>query len=140
DLRRFETRALRPEQWKEAHMGQLDNKVTIITGAGTGIGKGIALAFAKEGALLVLASRNQENLEETARETRTYGAKTLVIPTDVTDEAQVAALFDKTMREFGRVDILVNNSGIAEGGPLEELSLEAWMKVLNVNLTGPFLC
>lgn len=121
-------------------MGQLDDKVTIITGAGTGIGKGIARAFAKEGAILVLASRNQANLEETAVETRALGAQTLVCPTDVTDEGAVKALFDRTIQEFGRVDILINNSGAFDGGPLEELSMETWLKVLHVNLTGPFLC
>ena len=121
-------------------MGQLDNKVTIITGAGTGIGKGIARAFAGEGAILVLASRNAQNLADTAAETRALGAQTLVVPTDVTDEAQVAALFAQTMGEYGRVDILINNAGAFDGGPLEELSLATWMHVLNVNLTGPFLC
>jgi NAD(P)-dependent dehydrogenase (short-subunit alcohol dehydrogenase family) len=121
-------------------MGQLDDKVTIITGAGTGIGKGMARAFAKEGARLVLASRNQANLEGTATETRGLGVQTLIVPTDVTDEAQVIALFEKTMAEFGRVDILINNSGAFDGGPLESLSLETWLKVLHVNLTGPFLC
>ncbi len=121
-------------------MGQLDGKIVIITGAGTGIGKGIARAYAKEGATVVLASRNQANLEETAVEMRTYGATALVVPTDVTDEAQVIALFARTMAEFGRVDILVNNSGAFDGGPLEELTLAAWQKVLSINLTGPFLC
>lgn len=125
---------------KEPNMGQLDGKIAIITGAGTGIGKGIARAYAKEGATVVLASRNQANLEETAIEMRTYGASALVVPTDVTDEAQVIALFARTMAEFGRVDILVNNSGAFDGGPLEELTLAAWQKVLNINLTGPFLC
>jgi NAD(P)-dependent dehydrogenase (short-subunit alcohol dehydrogenase family) len=119
-------------------MGQLDDKVTIITGAGTGIGKGMARAFAKEGARLVLASRNQANLEETATETRGLGVQTLIVPTDVTDEAQVIALFEKTMAEFGRVDILINNSGAFDGGPLESLSLETWLKVLHVNLTAHF--
>jgi NAD(P)-dependent dehydrogenase (short-subunit alcohol dehydrogenase family) len=121
-------------------MGQLDNKVTIITGAGTGIGKGIARAFAREGAILVLASRNAQNLVDTAAETRALGAQSLVVPTDVTDEAQVDALFAKTMSEYGRVDILINNAGAFDGGPLEDLSLATWMHVLNVNLTGPFLC
>ena len=121
-------------------MGQLDGKIAIITGAGTGIGKGIARAYGREGARLVLAARNKENLEGTAEETRSGGADTLVAPTDVTDEAQVIALFERTMQEFGRVDILVNNSGVFDGGPLDELSLETWQKVIDVNLTGVFLC
>lgn len=124
----------------ETTVGQLDGKVTILTGAGTGIGKGIARAFAREGAPLILASRNQANLEETAAEVRGLGGQALVVPTDVTDEAQVSALFARTMAEFGRVDILINNSGTFDGGPFEQLSLETWQKVLAVNLTGPFLC
>jgi NAD(P)-dependent dehydrogenase (short-subunit alcohol dehydrogenase family) len=121
-------------------MGQLADKVAIVTGAGTGIGKGIARAFAREGAKLVIASRSQENLEATAAELRPDGATVVVVPTDVTVEAEVIALFERTMAEFGRVDILINNSGAFDGGPLEEMSLETWQKVLNVNLTGPFLC
>lgn len=121
-------------------MGQLDGKVTILTGAGTGIGKGIARAFAREGSHLILASRNKANLEETQREIASSGVKTLVIPTDVTNESEVKALFEHTMQEFGRVDILINNSGTFDGGPFENLSLETWQKVLAVNLTGPFLC
>ena len=121
-------------------MGLLEGKVTIVTGAGTGIGKGIARAFAKEGALLVLASRNRENLDETAAEVRQYGAPVHVVATDVTDEAQVLRLFESALRDCGRVDILINNSGAFDGGPLDELSLETWQKVLAVNLTGPFLC
>jgi NAD(P)-dependent dehydrogenase (short-subunit alcohol dehydrogenase family) len=121
-------------------MGQLDGKVTILTGAGTGIGKGIARAFAREGSHLVLASRNQANLEDTASEIRREGINVIVVPTDVTEEAQVKALFARTMQEFGRVDILINNSGGFDGGPFEELSLETWQKIMNLNLTGPFLC
>jgi NAD(P)-dependent dehydrogenase (short-subunit alcohol dehydrogenase family) len=121
-------------------MGQLDGKIAIITGAGTGIGKGIARGFAREGASLVVASRNRNNLDATADELRTQGATVVVIPTDVTVEAQVVALFDQTMQQLGRLDILVNNSGVFDGGPLDELSLETWQHVLNVNLTGVFLC
>ena len=121
-------------------MGQLEGKVAIITGAGTGIGKGIARAFAHEGADLALASRNQANLEATAQELAPTGRKIIVVPTDVTDEASVIALFERTLAEFGRIDILINNSGTFDGGPFEELSLETWRKVLDVNLTGPFLC
>lgn len=121
-------------------MGQMDGKVTILTGAGTGIGKGMARAFAREGSHLVLASRNKANLDETASEISGSGVKVLVVPTDVTEEADVKALFARTMQEFGRVDILINNSGAFDGGPLEDLSLETWQKVLAVNLTGPFLC
>lgn len=121
-------------------MGQLDGKIAIITGAGTGIGKGIARGFAREGADLVLASRNQENLQVTAQEIAHHNQRVRVIATDVTDEASVIHLFETTMAEFGRIDILINNSGAFDGGPFEELSLETWQKVVNVNLTGPFLC
>jgi NAD(P)-dependent dehydrogenase (short-subunit alcohol dehydrogenase family) len=121
-------------------MGLLQEKVTIITGAGTGIGKGIARAFAREGASLILASRNRANLEATAAELAPTGAPIRVAPTDVTDEGQVGALFAAALEQFGRVDILINNSGTFDGGPLEELTLETWRKVLEVNLTGPFLC
>jgi NAD(P)-dependent dehydrogenase (short-subunit alcohol dehydrogenase family) len=121
-------------------MGQLESKIALITGGGSGIGKGIARAFAGDGATLVLASRNQSHLDAAAGELRARGATVLVVPADVTDEAQVVALFERTTREFGRLDILVNNSGVFDGGPLEELSLETWRKVLDVNLTGPFLC
>ena len=121
-------------------MGQLDGKIAIVTGAGTGIGKGIARAYAREGASLVVASRNRQNLEGTAEELRPRGATVLVVPTDVADEAQVVALFERTIEEFGRLDILVNNSGAFDGGPLEELTLEAWQRVIDVNLTGAFLC
>ena len=121
-------------------MGQLDEKVAIITGAGTGIGKGIARAFAREGADLVIASRRLDVLENAASELRPLGATVEVIATDVTDEAQVGVLFDKCMRTHGRLDILVNNAGIWEDGPLEELSLETWQHIMNVNLTGVFLC
>lgn len=121
-------------------MGQLDGKVTLITGAGTGIGKGIARAFAREGANLILSSRKRENLDETAEEARSLGAEATVIVADVTREEQVLALFEQIRNDFGRLDILINNSGAFDGGPIEELSLASWQKVIDVNLTGPFLC
>jgi NAD(P)-dependent dehydrogenase (short-subunit alcohol dehydrogenase family) len=121
-------------------MAQLAGKVAVITGAGSGIGKGIARAFAREGASVVLAGRRRPALEESATEVLGTGASALVIPTDVTDEQQVRALFAQALDAFGRVDILVNNAGVFDGGPLEELSLETWQRVLAVNLTGPFLC
>ena len=121
-------------------MGQLDGKIAIITGAGTGIGKGIARAFAREGATLVIAARNESNLQRTADELRPHGATVEVVPTDVSEESTVVALFEHTMQQFDRLDILVNNAGVFDGGPLEELTLAAWQRVMDVNLTGVFLC
>ncbi len=121
-------------------MGRLDDKVAVVTGGGTGIGKGIARAFASEGADLAIASRNRDRLEETAVELRALGADVLVVTADVGDERQVAALFEEVVDRFGRLDILVNNSGIFERGPIDELTVEAWRRVVDVNLTGPFLC
>lgn len=121
-------------------MNELQDKICIVTGAGTGIGKGIARRFAKAGATLILASRKQENLEETARETRALGAETMVQVADVGTEASVLALFAAVEERYGRVDILINNSGVFDNGPFHELDLATWQKVVDVNLTGPFLC
>lgn len=121
-------------------MNQLLDRVAIVTGAGTGIGKSIAIAFAEEGAKTVLASRNQINLETVAETIRVAGGTALVIPTDVTIEKEVVSLFHRTLEIFGRVDILVNNAGLFTTTPTGELSLEDWRNVLEVNLTGAFLC
>jgi NAD(P)-dependent dehydrogenase (short-subunit alcohol dehydrogenase family) len=121
-------------------MSQLEGLVTIITGASTGIGRAIAHAFAVEGAHLAIAGRNQRNLDAVSQELRAHGTTVLAIPTDVTDEAQVGNLFSKTLETFGRLDILVNNAGVFAGGPLDTLALETWHRVIEVNLTGPFLC
>lgn len=122
-------------------MGTLDGKVAIITGGGTGIGKGIAKAFVKEGCHLVIAARNLPRLEDAADELRRAGSgKVIVSQLDVTDEQQVVDLFAMTMREFDRLDILVNNSGAFDGGPVEDLTMEQWERVMGVNVTGPFLC
>ncbi|MFN2134194.1 MAG: SDR family oxidoreductase [Anaerolineae bacterium] len=121
-------------------MAKLEGKVAIVTGGGTGIGKGIAQAFAGEGCTVVIASRNEARLRAAAESLRRTGAEIAAIPTDVTVEPQVKALFARTMDRFGRLDILVNSSGAFDGGPIDEISLEAWDKVIGANLTGPFLC
>src|SRR3954469_16810097 len=116
-------------------------KIAVVTGAGTGVGKAVALALAREGYTVVLAGRRQDKLEETASEAKSGGGETLVVPTDVADPASVRALFAKTKEKFGRLDVLFNNAGIgAPAVPLEELPLETWQKVVDTNLTGMFLC
>jgi NAD(P)-dependent dehydrogenase (short-subunit alcohol dehydrogenase family) len=116
-------------------------KVALVTGAGTGIGRAVALALMREGYATALAGRRQDKLEEVAGECRSTGAQSLVIPTDVSDPAAVKILFARTKEAFGRLDVLFNNAGIgAPAVPLEELSVEAWKKVVDTNLTGMFLC
>jgi len=121
-------------------MGKLDGKVAIVTGGGSGIGKGIARGLAAEGASVVIAGRRVDVLNGAVGEFSVLGLTAAAIPTDVTDEAQVSALFNGTVERFGRVDILVNNAGAVDGGALDELSVETWDKVIAANLRGPFLC
>lgn len=121
-------------------MKELDGKVALVTGAGRGIGRGIARGLAAEGASLVLAARSEPELKEAAAEITAAGSQVLTVRTDVTDEAQVRKLFADAMARYGRLDVLVNNAGAFDGGPLDQLSLEAWNKVIATNLTGPFLC
>ncbi len=116
-------------------------KVAIITGAGTGIGKSSALALLREGYAVVLAGRRIEPLEQTIAEAGDAGSRALAVSTDVGDSASVAALFAKTVERFGRLDLLFNNAGMgAPGVLLEDLTFEQWQAVVNVNLTGSFLC
>ncbi len=110
----------------------------VVTGAGSGIGRAVACALAKEGYAVALAGRRREALEATAGDA---GEDTLVVPTDVTVPASVTALFTEVERRFGRLDLLFNNAGVsAPGVPLEELSFEQWRLVVDTNLTGMFLC
>ena len=121
-------------------MTRLEGRVAIVTGGGTGIGKGVARALAREGAGVVIASRNTAVLEAAAEDLRDEGGPVAAIGGDVTDEAQVEALFAETERRFGRLDLLVNNAGAFEFAPLDELTLEQWRQLLDVNMTGVFLC
>jgi NAD(P)-dependent dehydrogenase (short-subunit alcohol dehydrogenase family) len=121
-------------------MHELKDKVAIITGGGYGIGKQIALTYARAGAKLVLAARTPGPLEEARAEVTKLGAATAVIQADVAKEADCARLVDETEKAFGRVDILVNNAGIA--GPTKrttEMALREWQEVIDINLTGAWL-
>ena len=123
-------------------MGNLEGKAALITGGNRGIGKGIALALAQEGASLTITARGAEALAAAAGEiaAQTDGTPVLAAPADVTDENQVQEVFAAAMDRYGRLDILVNNAGAFDGGPIEEISLEAWDNVIGACLTGAFLC
>jgi NAD(P)-dependent dehydrogenase (short-subunit alcohol dehydrogenase family) len=117
------------------------HKVAVVTGAGTGIGKAVALALMKDGYSVALAGRRPDKLEETAAEGKSTNGKSLVVPTDVSDADSIKALFAKTKDTFHRLDLLFNNAGIgAPAVPLEDLPFETWKMVVDTNLTGMFLC
>ena len=116
-------------------------EVAIVTGAGTGIGKCTVLALLREGYSVVLAGRRMEPLEMTVKEAGSFGSQALVVPADVSEPASVRALFTKTKEILGRLDLLFNNAGTdAPPIPLEDLTFEQWKSVVDVNLTGAFLC
>ena len=116
-------------------------KIAIVTGAGSGIGKAVALGLLEEGYSVVLAGRRQGFLEQTVQDAGASGSRARAVPTDISDPAAVRTLFETTVDAFGRLDVLFNNAGIAARGvPLEELTVEEWKAVVDVNLTGAFLC
>jgi len=120
---------------------RLKDRVAIITGGGTGIGRATALAFSSEGASVVVAARNLPNLEDVARQIESKGGKAMPVKTDVADEEQVRRMVERAIGEYGRIDILVNNSGIV--GPIAnvaDLELEDWNQTMAINLTGAMLC
>ena len=118
-----------------------DQKISIVTGAGTGVGKSASLALADEGWTIVLAGRRKDPIEAVANEIKCRGGNALAIVTDTSDTKSVKGLFEETKRAFGRLDLLFNNAGTnAPGVSLEDLSFEQWTNVVNVNLTGVFLC
>ena len=120
---------------------KLQDKVALVTGAGRGIGQAIAVAFAREGARVALAARNEAELRDTGSMVEAAGSVPLIVPTDVTDHAQVERLVDATVAQYSRLDILVNNAGISGPiGPLETNDIAAWVDTVTVNLTGIFLC
>lgn len=119
---------------------QLQGKVAIVTGASNGIGRAIGEMYAAEGAKTVLVARRAELLDEVAAGIKSAGGEALPVPTDVTQEDQVAALFARTIKAYGRLDILVNNAGVATHINTEEISLKYWREVLDINITAAFLC
>jgi 3-oxoacyl-[acyl-carrier protein] reductase len=122
-------------------MGKLDGRVAVVTGAASGIGKGIAIAFAREGADIVVADRVDEDAAaEVLTAIDALGRAHLFVRTDVSDETSVRAMAAEAIARFGRVDILVNNAGIFTESLIENMPIEDWDRVLNVNLRGTFLC
>ena len=120
---------------------RLKDKVALITGAGRGIGRAIALAYAREGARLALAARSLEELEATSQVAQSLGARTTIVGVDVTDRAAVESMARQAVEQFGRIDVLVNNAGIVGPiGAVEDNDVEAWVRTVEVNLVGTYLC
>ena len=120
--------------------GILKERVAIVTGGGTGIGRAIALELAELGADVVIASRDPQHLEPTVAEIRALGRRSLAVQTDVRIPAQIEALAEQTVAELGKIDIHVNNAGGQYPGPAEDLSAEGWRSVIDLNLSGTFYC
>jgi len=143
-------------EWREVYcdearrqkMGKLEQKVAIVTGASRGIGKAVAIGFAKEGAKVAIAARTETPLKaglpgtihQTADEIRRFGGQALAIRTNILEEAEVQGMVEKVLNEWGRIDVLVNNAAVAAPGPFVETTTKRWNLVIGVNLLGTFLC
>jgi len=121
-------------------MPPLEGTVAIVTGAGSGIGRAVARSLGDAGAAVALAARSLDRLETTAEDIRSSGALAMAVQCDVTSESEVVAMFDKVDAELGPVSVLVNNAGILSSALVENTTLADWQRVLDVNLTGTFLC
>ena len=121
-------------------MNRLEQRIAIVTGAGQGIGRAIALGLVREGARVAIADVNEESANTVKNEIEASGGRALAIRTDVSNEKSVQAMVEKSLKEFLRVDILVNNAGIFPTSPVEEMSEEDWDRVIGTNLVGAFLC
>jgi NADP-dependent 3-hydroxy acid dehydrogenase YdfG len=119
---------------------RLSGTVALVTGASSGIGEATALALATDGAAIALAARRAERLEQLAGKIRGSGGKALVLPADVTDEAQARATVERTVTELGRLDILINNAGVMLLGPVVNAPVEEWQRMVNINLLGLLYC
>jgi 3-oxoacyl-[acyl-carrier protein] reductase len=118
----------------------LENQVIVVTGGSQGIGRGIALACAREGASVVVAARTAQKLQQVVQEIETRGGRAMAVPTDVTDEAQAERLVQRTLERYGRLDGLVNSAGVSPLSSIAETSLQVWEQTMAINVTGTFLC
>jgi len=116
-------------------------KIALVTGAGSGIGRAVAIGLLEAGYAVALAGRRVDRLEQTVRDAGAFGARALRVPTDVRDPVAVQALFAAVRDRFGRLDLLFNNAGVAlRGTPLEDVTIDEWRSIVDVNVTGAFLC
>ena len=121
-------------------MGSLENKISIVTGAARGLGRAIAVELARRGSDIAACDINLEGTEAVAQEVRSLGRRTLSLKLDVSSASDVGRMVDRVMKDFGRIDVLVNNAGICQVATIEEITEEDWDRVMAVNLKGVFLC